>query len=295
MQKCPNCGQPTAKTKDWACPFCAYPLTSPSFKEMPQTYKELQEEKGLGQKLPIRDPSKLYFRVAAEPEPALEDEPEPEPEPVLEDEPEPEPEPALEDEPEPEPEPVLEDEPEPEPEPVLEDEPEPEPEPEPKYRYAPGIKPKRVRRTKFEPKPQPAPRVKREPKPQPEAAPEARIKPEPVLTPEPDVGSDEFELDVEQLYARLQAGGEKAEARYENQIIKVTGVVYRKVINDNLDVHYLVLTGAKKEGEWKISCTFDKKHEEQLTQLTLEKTVTVQGRYEGYKANVLMKDCAIVE
>ncbi len=108
MPECPNCGQTTARTEDWACQWCGFPLISKSYKKIPKTYKQLKEEK-----LPVR------------PEPA------PEPEPVVELEPTPTPEPAaeLEPEPAPEPEPVaeLEPEPAPEPEPAAELEPEPEP------------------------------------------------------------------------------------------------------------------------------------------------------------------------
>ncbi len=107
MPKCPNCGQKTARTEDWACPWCGYPLLSGSYKRIPKTYKELKEEELPEQESPVLE----------EPEPISEPEPvaelEPEPEPI------PEPEPVAELEPEPVPEP--------EPEPVLESEPEPTP------------------------------------------------------------------------------------------------------------------------------------------------------------------------
>ncbi|MFC1929116.1 zinc ribbon domain-containing protein, partial [Chloroflexota bacterium] len=35
MQKCPNCGQPAARTEDWACQWCGYPLLSKSYKKIP--------------------------------------------------------------------------------------------------------------------------------------------------------------------------------------------------------------------------------------------------------------------
>ena len=99
MHKCPNCGQPTARTEDWACQWCGYPLLSKAYKKIPKTYKQLQEE---------RKPE-----LVAEPEPEMVAEPEPEmvaePEPELIAEPEPEmvaePEPELVVEPEPEPKP----------------------------------------------------------------------------------------------------------------------------------------------------------------------------------------------
>jgi len=114
MPKCPNCGQETARTEDWVCQLCGYPLLSKSYRKIPKTYRQLQEEK----------PHKTYeqkLSAREEPEPA----PEPEPEPV------PQPEPA----PEPEPEPV------PQPEPALEPEPEPVPQPEPAPELEPESEP----------------------------------------------------------------------------------------------------------------------------------------------------------
>ena len=90
MSKCPNCGQQTARTEDWACQWCGYPLLSPSYKKITKTYKQLQEEQ-----LPEPKPPVIEFK----PEPGPE--PKPELEPVLQPEPEPEPAPVPELEPEP--------------------------------------------------------------------------------------------------------------------------------------------------------------------------------------------------
>jgi len=45
MPKCPNCRQETARTEDWACQLCGYPLLSESYRKIPKTYRQLQEEK----------------------------------------------------------------------------------------------------------------------------------------------------------------------------------------------------------------------------------------------------------
>ncbi len=45
MKKCPNCGRPTARTKDWACLWCGYPLLSRSYRGMAETYQELKAER----------------------------------------------------------------------------------------------------------------------------------------------------------------------------------------------------------------------------------------------------------
>jgi len=139
MSRCPNCGQKTSRTEDWACPSCGYPLLSPSYKKITKTYKQLQEEKSSELKPPLAE-----YEPEVEPEPTPEPEVEPMPElelkqvtePVAEPEPEPapepEPEPAIEPESEPElkqvAEPVAAPEPAPAPEAVAEAEPVLEPE-----------------------------------------------------------------------------------------------------------------------------------------------------------------------
>jgi len=45
MPNCPNCGQATQRTSDWACRWCGYPLLSGSFKEILKTFAQLHEEK----------------------------------------------------------------------------------------------------------------------------------------------------------------------------------------------------------------------------------------------------------
>ncbi|MFC2022918.1 hypothetical protein ACFLTL_02015 [Chloroflexota bacterium] len=45
MLNCPNCGQPTKRTEDWACFLCGYPLLSRSYRKIPKTYKQLKEER----------------------------------------------------------------------------------------------------------------------------------------------------------------------------------------------------------------------------------------------------------
>lgn len=141
MPKCPNCGQATARTEDWACPWCGYPLLSSSYKRIPKTYQQLQEEK-----LPKKKPP-----VIEEPEPIPEPEPEPEPAAELE----------------------LGPIPEPEPEPV----PEPEPEPTPKPKRKPALKPKRKPAAKAKPKP--APKSESKPVPKPKRKPATEPEPEP--------------------------------------------------------------------------------------------------------------------
>lgn len=155
MPKCPNCGQTTARTEDWACQWCGYPLVSRSYKKIPKTYKELKGEKPYKPKPSVRDKtgvSPLRNRASLAPTHVLESEPKPVPEP--------------------EPEPTLK----------LETEPTPT-----------GI-----------------------------------------------------EVTAKELYSAHKAGKVAVDAKYRNNILKVTGVVDRIIDNDTLDLHYITLTSTKK-------------------------------------------------
>jgi hypothetical protein len=133
MKHCPNCGQPTARTEDWACQWCGYPLLSDSYKKIPKTYKQLKDELRHEQEPDVS----VTPEPAPPPTPATKPEPEPQPEPTPEIVPEPEPAPKTE--PVLEKEPVFEPEPAPQVEPVLEAETEPVSEPETEEEIEPEL------------------------------------------------------------------------------------------------------------------------------------------------------------
>ena len=97
MGKCPNCGRVTARTQDWACQWCGYPLLSGFYKKIPKTFRQLKEEEphepesSAGEEpeasiLPNHVPLMPTHTAEPEPKQALEPEqmmePEPEPEPI---------------------------------------------------------------------------------------------------------------------------------------------------------------------------------------------------------------------
>jgi len=195
MRRCPNCGQATARTEDWACQWCGYPLLSKSYKKIPKTYKQLKEER-LGRQIeetgatPLPSYGTLLPTHTSEPEP--------------------------------------------------------------------------------------------EPMPEPELAPES----EPTPT--------EIEVTVEELHSAYEADKVAADAKFTNKILKVTGVVDRIVVKDIHDIYYIILTSAEKKEEWNVRCTFDKEHGAKLNRLKAGQAVTVHGKYDGYRINILMRDCVLV-
>ena len=85
-----------------------------------------------------------------------------------------------------------------------------------------------------------------------------------------------------------------ADAKFTDKTLKVTGVVDRITVNDVHSIYYIILASAEKKEQWNVRCTFDRKYGAQLDRLTTGQSVTAQGKYEGYKVNILMRDCVLV-
>lgn len=200
MRKCPNCGQVTARTEDWACQWCAYPLLSGNYERIPKTYKQLQEEKLRKQKAPRREQTGTF--------------------------------------------------------PLLNDS---------------SLPPTHTPESKSEPTLDSglAPKPKRQPK--------SKRKSDRGLVVAP------VEVTVEELYSL-----------FAMQSFKVTGVVNKIVLEDSLNVYYIILAGTNKTVELDVQCMFDKKHLSELNQLTKGQNVTVEGNYAGYIINMLMRNCVLV-
>ena len=279
MAKCPNCGRTTARTEDWACQWCGYPLLSGSYKKIPKTYKQLQEER-LGEET-----------APAASEPALEPEPEAKLEAVPVVEPSPRPvQPHISGPvagPGPEAPTELEARPAVElpapavplltPEPVAGPEPEPSPELEAEAESEPAIE--------LPPRAVTEPVSRTEPEPKPEPTPAA---------PPPVVREPEIEITVDELIAAYEAGGAAADARFDKKALKVTGVVERIEVKEMLDIYYINLASGQRNILQSVRCFFDKSHGEALSQLSMGQTVTVQGTYDGTIMDIRMKDCVLV-
>jgi len=94
MRRCPNCARETARTEDWACPWCGYPLLSKNYQTLGQTYAQMKE-KGRGEEQPHEEAADATITDIPEPEPKPAPEPiveaGTEPEPIVESEPSPAP------------------------------------------------------------------------------------------------------------------------------------------------------------------------------------------------------------
>jgi hypothetical protein len=142
--------------------------------------------------------------------------------------------------------------------------------------------------------PEPEPVAEREPEPVAKPEPVVKPEPEPVTEPQPEPTPATIEVTVEELYSAYRADKMAADAKFTDKILRVTGVVDRITVNDVHGIYYIILASAEKKEQWNVRCTFDKKHGPQLDRLTAGQTVTAQGKYNGYKVNILMKDCVLV-
>ncbi|MBI2980359.1 MAG: hypothetical protein HYY41_06010 [Chloroflexi bacterium] len=256
MPVCPNCGRETARTEDWACQYCGYPLLSKSFKKLPQNYRLLK-----GKKPPESEPPEEE-EVGVSPPPARTV-------PIV---------PVSKARPEPKTKPALV--------PVIKPEPgrSPEPETRPVLESAP------VAELKSEPALSPAAAVKLEPDPIPVPVMEAKHE----VVPEPQPPSPPIDLTVEELFSAYETGGVAANAHLTGKTVNLTGVVDKVEVKEFLDVYYVALNSAEKTRVQNVRCTFDRKSASELTGLTAGQTVTVRGKYDGSIMDVRVKDCVLV-
>ena len=330
MPSCPNCGRDTMRTEDWVCQWCGYPLLSKSYKKIDKTYKQLLAERsspggyiepeleaGVSEETrpePIPEPE-----AEIKPEPAPEEPPPPTPEPVAEEKPEPAPEPPPEPvakekpepapEPLPAPEPVAEEKPEPAPEPPPAPEPVAEEKPEPVSDPAPVAEAKSESVIELPPStPLPASETAVETKTEAPPEPVAEEKPEPVPEPKPEpepappsavpekleITKDGVVTTVAALNHFFQTDRAATNTQLKDQTIRITGEVEKVFVRDHLDIRYIVLTSEPKSGPWSVRCSFEKEAVSELNRLSTGQSVTVQGIYDGYGKNIIIKECSVI-
>ena len=262
MARCPNCGQETKRTDDWACQWCGYPLLSGGYKKIDKSFREVKGE-------PV---------VRPEPEQRETEETPPAPRKVAR-APEPEPEPG------PEPEPAAEPPPSPPPRPV--------PPPPPAPRTVPVPAPALVI-----PLPPPAPVPVAPPPPLPEPAPPVV---EPLTPPRPnpimsvEVCPDVVDVTTEEVTLAFQADKPAANSKLANRVVRVTGIIDKVFVKEHLDIQYIILTTPARLDVFNVRATFDKKLAYQLRRLAPGEKITVEGKYNGAERNIILKDCVLVK
>lgn len=268
MAKCPNCGQETKRTADWACQWCGYPLLSSAYKKIDESYREVTGEPAKPQpEEEAEEAPPAPRRVMRAPEPVPEPVVEPPPAPVP---PRPTPPPPPTPPSPPVPEPVS-----PSPLPVV---PEPAVIPLPPPAPAPAIAPA---------PPQPVT------PPPPVVEPLTPSRPNPIMSV--DVCPDVVEVTTEEISLAFQADRATAHGKLANRAVRVTGIIDKVFVKEHLDIQYIILTTSEKLDLFNVRCTFDKKLAYQLRRLAPGEKVTAQGKYSGAEKNVILKDCVLVQ
>jgi hypothetical protein len=148
--------------------------------------------------------------------------------------------------------------------------------------------------------------------PQPVSEPELEVAPEPEMAPKPELElkavpepasaseavpqsvSTAGGITVEELYAAFSVDEVAADANYTGKTLDVAGVVDRITANDVHHIYYIILSSADKKQSWNVRCTFDGKHISQLSRLVTGQMVMVRGEYDGYKTNILLRNCVLI-
>ncbi|MEE8413093.1 MAG: hypothetical protein V3R96_00945 [Dehalococcoidales bacterium] len=266
MKRCPNCAQEAIRTSDWVCQWCGFPLVSGSFKKIDKTYRELKEE---------RMPQPRMVLEAEEPEEIQE------PEAKLEVETEIELEEEVGVEPVPESEPELESEPVPEPEPVS------KPKPRARRKPAAGKKTTSTAKTTTETKPVKSTTRRKT---------SVRSRPAPEVATKTALSTAGIEITVSELLSEYQIDAEAADARFANQVIRITGVIDRVEVKDAFNIYFINLISSEADRLLQgVKCVFNSKYGSKLSQLVNGQTVMVQGEYSGSVIDISLKDCILVD
>jgi hypothetical protein len=115
-----------------------------------------------------------------------------------------------------------------------------------------------------------------------------------IVTTQEDSKVSKLEFTVEEILSVCKKDETNIATMFQNRTLVVTGVVANVVVDDANDIYYVSLGSMAGEEECKVNCTFDKKNSTEIKLLTEGQTVTVEGKYDDYELNILMKDCVLV-
>ena len=289
MARCPNCGRETRRTVDWCCQWCGYPLFSGSYKKIDKTYKELKDERTTA----LSDDDKKDREAKFVVESVIEEEYEEE----LEEE-----EPEVEEKPVQRPKVVR------------------KVRPEPKPKIAPRRRRQIVKKRRPEPEPEPESEIEEDEEYEEEEYENDEYEEEyedeyededeydEELEDEEEIEEEEneeenttvieepvMELTVDELISAYETEGPKADAKFTNKILRVTGTIARIDVREAQALFSLTLEAQGASPlQQSVRCIFSREHGNELQQLVRSQTVTVQGKYDGSIINISMRDCRLV-
>ena len=103
-----------------------------------------------------------------------------------------------------------------------------------------------------------------------------------------------LEITADDLIQAFMVDNELADAKYNGEILEVTGTV-KSIGKNYVGTLFVKLSGGGIEA-WRVQCMFDQKYEAELDQLNEEQTIVIQGECDGFfMTDVKMKDCVVIE
>ena len=279
MPACPNCDRQTARTEDWACQWCGYPLRSTSFPVVHKTFRQLQQER-------LKDPTPVTQSAPDEIEAKqAEDEAWREAEMTSREQAEREAIKAEE---------------------KARKEIETLEQAAKQARQAAREEEKRAaeeagERSRQETEGQAnleeqawqeAMRLSQEQAEKEQREAEDRAA---AASAAQEAAAKAIQLTVDELSAEFKADGSAAHNKYANSVLRLTGSLSRVVANEINHNYFVTLASDIKEpGLRDVRCKFDPEHAAELQQLAGAKTATVQGRYSGAVIDINLTNCLLI-
>jgi len=119
-----------------------------------------------------------------------------------------------------------------------------------------------------------------------EEAPIMETEPEPVVA---------IDITVEELLEAYQLNDSAADAKYNNHVLALSGMVAMISFRENRDFQYINLTGKDQNLFRSIKCMFSPGDAFQLRSLEWGQPVVIRGRFKGSLTAMSLVDCCVIQ
>ena len=267
MSACPNCGRQTARTEDWACQWCGYPLRSDAFSVIHSTYSQLQADRLAG-----REPPKPMNAKAEREARRLEEITRREAERTTQQHAKKQVEEARRQR-------------------QAEDR---------DTRLAAmdaarGATEEVERRHLEDQAWEESLRMSQEQADRERKEAEERDAAASAIAAAKEAAAKVIQISVDELSAAFNVDNSAAHAKYTNCILRLTGKVARVVANEINNNYAVTVTGDKTdEGLRDVRCKFGTEHASRVKQLSRGEKITILGEYAGVVMDINLRDCQLV-
>jgi hypothetical protein len=103
-----------------------------------------------------------------------------------------------------------------------------------------------------------------------------------------------FEVDAETIIKEYNNNAEKADQRYKNKIVQISGIVKNKG-KDTSNNQYIGIGTEKLIDARKIRCISSFDNDKTFKSIEIGSRITVKGKAAGFLLNIQIEDCAIIQ